>query len=225
MAPSIAKPLLWLGLLACGTAALAAPAPATRTLVSGDQPIKLDAASSEVDYKSNTVVFKDVVITQGEMRVQADRARATGLNFADSKWTFEGKVRIDAEGRGNLHSDSAVVEFKDNHLQKATVTGKPADFEQKRPGSDQIARGHANQIIYDVGDGTVRFSQDAWVSDGKTQISGPLLVYNIRGQKVQATTTPGTSERIRITIPAPAKDGANPSASGDADKPAPAPQP
>src|SRR2546430_7441867 len=44
-------------------------------------PISLDATSSEVDYKTNTVVFKDVVIAQGNVRVQAEHAHATGLNF------------------------------------------------------------------------------------------------------------------------------------------------
>ena len=37
--------------------------------------ITLDAASSEVDYKTNTVLFRDLSITQGETRVTAERAR------------------------------------------------------------------------------------------------------------------------------------------------------
>jgi lipopolysaccharide transport protein LptA len=197
--------LLVLALLAGGalgpaSAQTAPPKPFSAPLQAGDQPINLDAASSEVDYKTNTVAFKDVVISQGAMRVQSDRARATGLNFANSKWTFEGNVRIDAEQRGNLRSDSAVVEFKDNHILRATVTGKPANFEQKRVGSEQMARGHADQIVYDVNAGTVRLTDDAWLCDGQSEISGPLLVYDIRGQRVQASATPGTDERVRITI-------------------------
>jgi lipopolysaccharide export system protein LptA len=176
----------------------------------GEQPIHLDAASSEVDYKTNTVVFKDVIISQGPMRVQADHARATGLNFANSKWAFDGNVRIDSEERGSLRSDSAVVEFQDNHIQRATVLGKPANFEQKRLGTEQMARGHADQIVYDVNAGTVRLTDDAWLCDGQSEISGPLLVYDIRAQRVQATTTPGTGQRVRITI--------EPNAAGGADK-------
>lgn len=205
MAPSTRNALL-LALLA-GSAAANAAAPVAGTPKSAASPfrgagdIKIDAASFQVDYKSNTTVFNDVTISQGETSVQAERARATGLNLDDSKWTFEGKVRINAEGRGNMRSDLAVVEFRDNHILKATATGKPADFEQQRAGSDQIARGHADQIVYDVSDGTVRLSQNAWVSDGRTQISGPLLVYDIRAEKVQAVTAPGTGQRVRITIP------------------------
>ena len=197
--------VLLAALACCGARGVAAEAPAAARTAApqqlpSEQPIKLDAASSEVDYKTNTVVFKDVIISQGTMRVQADHARATGLNFANSKWTFEGNVRINAEEHGNLRSDAAVVEFKDNHILRATVTGKPAEFEQKRVASEQIARGHADKIVYDVGEGTIRLADDAWLSDGKSEISGPLLVYDIRSQRVQAATQPDSGERVRITI-------------------------
>jgi lipopolysaccharide transport protein LptA len=163
-----------------------------------EQPINLDAASSEVDYKTNTVVFKDVVISQCAMRVAAEHARATGLNFANSRWTFDGNVKIDAEERGSIRSDAAVVEFKDNHIARATVTGKPAEFQQQHEGV--LARGHADEIVYDVNEQTVRLSKDAWLSDGQGEMKGPLLVYNIRAQTIKAEQVPGDSGRIHITI-------------------------
>jgi lipopolysaccharide transport protein LptA len=174
-----------------------APPPA---LQPGQQPITLDAASSEVDYRTNTVVFSEVVISQGATRVQADHAHATGLNFANSRWTFEGKVRIDAEQHGNLRSDQATVDFRNNRIARATITGKPAEFEQKRADSEQMARGHADEIVYDLSDGTVRLSNEAWLTDGQNEISGPLLVYNVRAQRVEASASPGTDQRVHITI-------------------------
>src|SRR5256885_17161754 len=80
------------------------------------QPINLDAASTEVDGRTNTLVFSDVVISQGATRVQADHAHATGLNFATSRWIFDGKVRIEREQPGNLRSDQAMVHFRDTHI-------------------------------------------------------------------------------------------------------------
>jgi lipopolysaccharide export system protein LptA len=169
-------------------------------LLDQNQPVHLDAANTEVDYKTKRMIYHDVVISQGTTRVQADTAQGTGLDFGNSKWTFSGNVRINAEPRGNLRSDSAVVEFKDNLISRATVLGKPAEFDQKREGSDQIARGHADKIVYDVTEGTVRLSDDAWLTDGQSEISGPLLVYNIRAQRVQASGQPGSDDRIHITI-------------------------
>jgi lipopolysaccharide transport protein LptA len=226
MAPTYPRSTLLAALLVSAAASAAAQAPPaqpgaaagtpagpTRSPVQfldKDQPIHMDAANTEVDYKTKRMIYHDIVISQGTTRVQADTAQATGLNFENSKWTFEGNVRINAEPRGNLRSDSAVVEFKDNLISRATVVGKPAEFEQKREGSDQIARGHADKIIYDVTEGTVRLSDDAWLSDGQSEISGPLLVYNIRAQRVQGSGAPGTpvqasvpganDNRIHITI-------------------------
>jgi lipopolysaccharide transport protein LptA len=200
--PAVALPA------AASPQAATAPKPAAATQPSAPLPaapssrlpITVDAASSEVDYRTNTVVFSQVVITQGATRVQADHAHASGLNFANSRWTFDGHVRIDTPPRGSLRSDQAVVEFKDNHIARATITGKPAEFEQQRTDSQQMAHGHADEIVYDVNDGTVRLSNDAWLTDGQNEISGPLLVYNIRAQHVQAATAPGTDQRVHIVI-------------------------
>jgi lipopolysaccharide transport protein LptA len=196
-------------------------------------PVSLDAASSEIDARTNALVFRNVIISQGNMRVQAEHAHATGLNFANSRWDFEGNVRIDAEQHGNLRSDQAVVEFRDNHIARATISGKPAEFEQKR-ANDQIARGHADEILYDLNDGTVKLTDDAWLSDGQNEISGPLLVYSIREQHIQAVAAPnavaGGDQRVHINIaphtaptgkPEPAvPDGQKPDASKpDASKP------
>jgi lipopolysaccharide transport protein LptA len=162
---------------------------------------KIDVASSRIDYKGDTVVFQDVVITQGDTKVQADRARAIGLdNFENSHWTFEGNVRINGEQHGSLKSDQAVVEFRNNDIAKATITGNPAEFEQKRTDTAEVARGHAREIVYNVNDGTIRLSNDAWLSDGHNEISGQELVYNIREQHVQAAAKPGSDDKVIIHI-------------------------
>jgi|HubBroStandDraft_1064217.scaffolds.fasta_scaffold406730_1 lipopolysaccharide transport protein LptA len=227
---------------ACALAALAeATLAATNALPDfRDQPVQVEAAGgSEVDFHTKEVILRNVVISQGTMRISADRARATGLNFANSRWNFEGDVHIDGEQRGNLRADQAVVEFKDNHIARATITGKPAEFEQKRADSDQLARGHADEIVYDVNEGTVRLARDAWLCDGQSQISGPLLVYNIREQSFQAATVPeagdGTDRRYHISIaPHAAKPELtgceapkthSPSAAKPAQTPAPTPEP
>jgi lipopolysaccharide transport protein LptA len=176
-----------------------------------EQKISLDAASSEVDYKKNTAVFKDIVISQGDIKVEANHAEAeaSGLNFKTGKWTFTGDVRVHVEKRGSLHSDLAVLDFKDSQIVRATITGKPAQFEQQRSASDQMARGHAGQIIYQPGDGVVRLSDNAWLTDGRNEIQGPLLVYNIRQEHVEAVAQPGNDDRVHITI-VPGQDERNP---------------
>ena len=214
MALSCRSLLLLCGCALCAPALALAPVPA-------QLPISVDAASSAIAYRTHDLVFTQVVISQGATRVQADHAHATGLDFANSRWTFDGNVHIDGAEHGTLRSDAAVVEFRDNHIARATVTGKPAEFEQKRTDSDQVARGHADEIVYDVDAGTVRFTGNAWLSSGPQEISNPMLVYNVREQKVEAPASPGTGQRVHIVI------GDHGPAKPDPGKPAPrsSPQP
>jgi lipopolysaccharide transport protein LptA len=178
----------------------------------GPPTISYDASYMDTDFKTQVMHLKDVTITYGKMTVRADRALATARDFKNSRWTFAGNVRINADPRGNLRSDEAVVEFEDNQLKRATATGAPAEFDQKRTDSDVIARGHANQIVYEVAAGTVRLSNDAWITDGKNDdIRGPVIVYSLREEHVEATTSPGTESRVHVTIApneAPKVDGA-----------------
>lgn len=164
------------------------------------QSIHLDATSAVADYKTQTAEYKDIVIRDEDIKVQADRAHAAGLNMDNTQWTFEGNVRVESEQRGNLHSDQAVVEFRNNRIAKVTVDGSPAEFEQKRADSDLMTHGHAGEIVYDVSAGTVRLTKDAWLSDGRNEISSELLLYNMREQKVQGSAPAGTDGRVHITI-------------------------
>lgn len=208
-------------LLVLGLALAARAAAVPDTAATGKQPavsnpqaqITLDAASSEVNYKTGTVSFigspsRPVVLSQGNTRVRADRANTTCLKqgtvavtqCANSRWTFQGNVEIDAPPRGNLRSDQAVVEVKDNRIARATVSGNPAEFEQQRADAMGVTRGHADQIVYDVSDGTVRLTNDAWVSlaGGSNDITSQQIVYDIRSEKVRATS-PGT-QGVHITL-------------------------
>src|ERR1700741_1613436 len=86
-APSAGPPLAGPPSPPAATAARPVPPTPPRQL-----PVSVAAASSHVDYKPHRYSFEKVVISQGTMRVQADRAQATGLDFANSHWTFERHV-------------------------------------------------------------------------------------------------------------------------------------
>jgi lipopolysaccharide transport protein LptA len=167
-----------------------------------NQEIVLEAKPLEMDYRNNNAVLRDVVITQCGVRIQAGEARITGgLNFENSHWTISGDVRITAEG-GSLSSDKAIVAFRNKLISAATITGAPAKFEQQREDGT-TARGHANTIDYETNTGTVSFITNAWLSYGRSEITGQQLVYNIRTQSVQPQARPGSASgdgRVRIVI-------------------------
>jgi len=188
-------------LLAAGTllfVALSVPAaPIVRP--SADAPIDLEAASSDFDYKNNTLLFRRVKITQGQIQVEAQEARATGLNFENSDWTLTGDVRITVPD-GRLESSDAKVSFRNNEIVRAVIRGAPARFEQRLEQGGQLAQGHAASIEYDVQGGSVRLAGDAWLSDGQNAISGRTLVYDIARERVAANPDETDPGGVRITI-------------------------
>jgi len=173
--------------------------------------IVLDAVPVDVNYRENTAVFRDVVITQCDIRIEAAEAHAKGgLDFETGEWTISGNVRIHAEG-GNLTADKAVVSFRNKLISRSLITGTPAQFEQLRKDGT-TSRGRAPTIDYQTVSGTVSFRDDAWLSDGCTEITGKQLVYNIKEQRLvgQTASTPAkdpVTGRVRFVIQPGAQAG------------------
>ncbi len=174
--------------LACAAGALAAPAGAQER---SQLPIQVEARSSDFDYQNGKLVFDGITITQGDIRITADRAVASGLDFEESQWEFSGSVRIKMP-EGSLASDTARVRFSGGLIASAAVTGAPATFEQKR--GEEHAEGRANLIDYDLNRGTVELTGDAWLFDGRTEITGATLAYSTKNQRVVS------QEPVVITI-------------------------
>jgi lipopolysaccharide transport protein LptA len=203
--------LALLGLL--GPAAGAQP-------VRGAEKIVLSAVPLVVDYRKNTARFRDVVITQGDVRIEAAEANVVGgLDFENGEWTVSGNVRIHAEG-GNLKSDKAVVQFRDNLISRATITGTPAEFEQPRKDGSTM-RGRASTISYEPASGVVKLRENAWLSSGCNELKSEQLVYNIKTQRFegQPQAVKGAGGRITFTIQPKGESGSpNPCAKPGAEK-------
>jgi lipopolysaccharide transport protein LptA len=168
-----------------------------------NQEIVLEGKPLEMDYRNNNAVLRDVVITQCGVRIQAAVADIKGgLNFENSQMTISGDVRITADG-GSLSSDKAVVSFRNKLISAATITGTPAQFEQKREDGT-LARGRANTIDYDTASGTVSFNTNAYLSYGSNEATGQKFTYNIRTQSLEpGQVKPGANTgdgRVRFVI-------------------------
>jgi lipopolysaccharide transport protein LptA len=173
------------------------------------ETISLDAQSSELDLKSNNVLFRKVRIAQGNTSVTADQGQATGqasgLNFDNSVWLFRGNVRITMD-QGVLTADNAEINFRNKLLSKATAHGRPAEFEQRIEKTGKLAKGRADTIDYDSSRSLVRLVDNAWLSDGQNEIRGESLKYNILAQSIIADAAEQGSKRVHIIIaPPPAK--------------------
>jgi lipopolysaccharide transport protein LptA len=145
-------------------------------------PIQVESrGGTDFDYSNGVFKFYGITITQGAVRISADSAVANGLDIKDTSWEFSGSVRISMP-ESTLASDTAEVRFAGGEIQTASVIGAPATFEQRR--EEQHAQGRANRIDYDLKRGAVELTGDAWLTDGKTEVTGATLVYSMVNQRV-----------------------------------------
>ncbi len=166
-------------------------------------PVSLDADSTAYDGKSSMVMFRGLRLTQGRLGISADEGFASKMDFEDSTWHFEGNVVIDVEN-GHIESDMADMVFEGYQLKTATIVGTPAIFEMRRPGSEESTYAEAGRLVYDFDAGVIEFSDEATITEGGNQISSSFLVYNIREQRINATSGGEGEPRVRITYtPAP----------------------
>ena len=161
-------------------------------------PVSLDADSTAYDGKSSMVMFRGLRLTQGRLGISADEGFASKMDFEDSTWHFEGNVIIDVEN-GHIESDVADMEFSGYQLKTATIVGSPATFEMLRPGSDDRTYAEAGRLVYDFESGVVEFSDQATITEGGNQISSSYLVYNIKEQRINASSGGEGDPKVRIT--------------------------
>ena len=161
-------------------------------------PISLDADSTAYDGKNSMLLFRGLRLSQGTIGIEADEGRASNLDFENSIWQFSGNVVIDVEN-GHIECETADLQFTDHQLTLATILGKPATFELKRPGSEETTYAEAGKLRYDLLAGTIEFSEDAVITEGGNQIASQYLIYNIVEQRINAQGSPEGDGKVRIT--------------------------
>jgi len=202
---------LWLGI----AAALLLPLAASAQVNDLDMrlPMDIDADNTTIDGKNSMIIFNGLRLTQGLVSIQADEGRATRMELEDSTWHFAGNVVIDV-GAGHIECDAAELFFDEFRLKRAVVTGSPAVYDLRRPGTEEITHAESGRLDYDVDKGIIEFSEQATITEGGNQISSTLLVYNIAEQRINADSSGEEDDRVRITYTPP--DGLGPGLGEDA---------
>lgn len=161
-------------------------------------PIDLDASFSEFDRRNNRLVFRQLTITQGTLAIQADEATANPADFEHSTWVFTGNVRIQSDTT-RATGNRAELEFRDNRLLVAQLSGAPARFSQAAGAGRTATEGGAQHLAYDLGAGTIELTTDAFLSDGKNEIAGDRIAYDLKREVVTAGAGDGGQVRMRFT--------------------------
>lgn len=178
--------------------ALTCVPPAWAVLGDSRLPITLDADSSDIDRQNDRLIFRGVSISQGDLGIEADEALASTLDFANSEWQFTGRVKM-RMGPSSIQAHSARMQFANYQLMHAVIRGEPARFQQVETDGT-LTEGRAGLLEYDFRQGILRLSDSAWLSEAGKEISGSVLTYSITEERVVASSSQETGERVRILI-------------------------
>ena len=172
--------------------------PAWAVLTGSRLPISLDADSSDIDRRNDRLVFRGVSISQGDLGIEADEAVASTLDFANSEWQFTGRVKIRMD-TASIEADQATMQFSGYRLLSAVIRGQPAEFRQVE-ADQSVTEGHGRLLEYMADPAVVRLSENAWLSESGKEISGNVLTYSLTEERVIASSSVETGERVRILI-------------------------
>jgi len=161
-------------------------------------PISLDAESSTFNRQTNTVEFKRLSITQGGLLIRADEAVATGLDFEQGEWRFDGNVVFTVD-QARIEADSATINFAVNELQSAELTGTPATFTQAGEAGEEPVSGGANRLGYDNVGHVMHMLGAAWFRQGQNEFKGCDLIYDLDQQQITSGSS-DCGEPVVITI-------------------------
>ena len=167
------------------------------------QTIFFDAANSNTIVSENRTVFYRLRITQGNMRIEAEKGTTqAGTDFSESTWEFEGNVEIDIEN-AEIRAEAADLKFIIYELVRAEVEGGPASFSDLNAETGERTEGQADRFVYNLSDQVIRFEDNASIRDSRNSVTGRLLKYDLVNQNIVFEGDEQSGERVRITIQPP----------------------
>ena len=150
-------------------------------------------ARDELQFSSDTLVLDGPTsmmraqqprITQGNLRIAADDALATGFEFDEAgEFRLTGNVRVNVE-TASMEANSAVFTFANGQLSHGELEGTPVSFSDVDAATQRKVTGHAGRMSYDNVARTLRMTGDASVQLDTREVLGCDLIYDFRAERV-----------------------------------------
>ena len=150
-------------------------------------------AGDELQFSSDTLVLDGPTnmmraqqprITQGNLRIAADNALATGFEFDEAgEFRLTGNVRVDVD-MASMEANSAVFTYANGQLSLGELEGTPVSFSEVDAATQRRVTGHAGKMSYDNVARTLRMTGDASVQLDNREVLGCDLIYDFRAERV-----------------------------------------
>ena len=138
--------------------------------------------------------------------IEADRAT---FKEKENISIYQGNVYLN-QGTLRLYGNTMTVTTKDDHIEKAVLTGNPATMLQRPDGQDIDQHAEARRMEYQAADGLMILTGAArvWQTDGK-ELRSEKIIYDINRNTANAGES-GGGDRVHITLqPKPREPKAN----------------
>jgi len=150
-------------------------------------------AADELQFSSDTLVLDGPTnmmraqqprIRQGNLRITADDALATGFEFNEAgEFRLTGNVRVDID-TASMQASSAVFTYSNGQLSRGELEGTPVSFSEVDAATQRKVTGHAGKISFDNVARTLRMTGDATVQLDSREVLGCDLIYDFRAERV-----------------------------------------
>jgi lipopolysaccharide transport protein LptA len=165
--------------------------------VTAVEELVLDSQSLSFDGQAKLFELHAPQITQGNLRIQADDALATGVDFnAKSEWTFTGNVRITIETT-QIEAASAKFTFEQKRLARGELEGSPVTFTDVDPARQTTVTGQAQKMSYDSIARTIRLTDTARMQRDNVEFQGCDLIYDFGAERVTSGSA-DCADRFRV---------------------------
>ena len=161
------------------------------------EELVLDSQSLSFDGQAKLFELHAPQITQGNLRIQADEALATGVDFnARSEWTFTGNVRITIETT-QIEAGSARFTFEQKRLARGELEGSPVTFTDVDATRQTTVTGQAQKMSYDAIARTIRLTDTARMQRDNVEFQGCDLIYDFGAERVTSGSA-DCADRFRV---------------------------
>ena len=167
-----------------------------------------NAARDELQFSSDTLVLDGPTsmmraqqprITQGNLRIAADDALATGFEFDEAgEFRLTGNVRVDVD-TAFMEAHSAVFMYASGQLSRGELEGTPVSFTAVDAATQRKVTGHAGKMSYDNVARTLRMSGNAAVQMETREVLGCDLIYDLRAERVTSGSA-DCEDKFRVRV-------------------------
>jgi lipopolysaccharide transport protein LptA len=164
----------------------------------GDE-LQFSADSLVLDGPTNMMRAQQPRITQGNLRIAADDALATGFEFDEAgEFRLTGNVRVDVD-MASMKANSAVFMYANGQLSRGELEGTPVSFSAVDAATQRKVTGYAGKMSYDNVARTLRMSGSASVQMETREVVGCDLIYDLRAERVTSGSA-DCADQFRVRI-------------------------